>query len=115
MPDAYTVASVRAQVGRFLMGQLSRQQLDEWLFPLVWFEDGDREVVDLAWSVELLLMEASGGYLSEEELRTGLVTYADIPLGEPRPVVVAFASSSTFTRGQTLTWPVGAPLAVVSE
>ncbi|MCY3882130.1 MAG: hypothetical protein OXG61_08430 [Chloroflexi bacterium] len=115
MPDAYTVPSVKAQVGRFLMGRLSRQQLDEWLLPLVWSEDDDRDVVDLAWSVELLLMEASGGYLSEDELRGGLVPYAQFEVGRPAPIVVKSASSSSIMQGQTLTWPVGAPLAAVSE
>ena len=114
MQDAYTVASVRAQVGRFLLGRIDRRQLDEWLFPLVWSEDGDHDVVDIAWSVELLLMEASGGYLSEDELRAALVPHAQIEMGEPAPVVVAFASSSTITQGQTLRLSADAPRATVS-
>ena len=114
MQDAYTVAGLRSQVGRFLVGGIDRRQLDEWLFPLVWHEDGAPDVVDLAWSVELLLMEASGGYLSEEELRASLVPYANIPVGKPGPVAVAFGSSSTFTQGRTLRLSVGVPPAAVS-
>lgn len=114
MQDAYTVASVRAQVGRFLLGQIDRRQLDEWLFPLVWSGDGDRDVVDLAWSVELLLMEASGGYLSEEELGAALLPLARIEVGEPAQVVVSSDSSSTTMQGLTLRLPAGAPRATVS-
>ena len=114
MQDAYTVASLRAQVGRFLLGGIDRRQLDEWLFPLIWSGDDDSGVVNLAWSVELLLMEASGGYLSDEELRAALVPYAQVVMGDPEAVVVVSSSSSTFTQGRTLRLSVGAPPAAVS-
>ena len=115
MPDTYTTTDVRVQVGRFLMGQLSRRRLDEWLLPLVWSDAGTPEATDLAWSVELLLMEASGGYLSEDELRSALVPYAQFEVGKPAPIVVRYASSSSIIQYPTLAWPVGVLPAVASE
>ena len=116
MPDSYAVVALRAQVGQYLTGQIDRRQLDEWLFPLVWSDEGGHDAIDLAWSVELLLMEASGGYLSEEELRAALmpfVPFARIELGDPAPVTAA--SPSTFTRAQIPGLSVGArPVTVLS-
>ena len=114
MRDTYTVASLRVQVGEYLMGRIDRRQLDEWLFPLVWSEEGDAEVVDLAWSVELLLMEASGGYLSEAELDAALLPLARFEFGAPGQFVVSSGSSSTVRQGLTLTLSADAPRATVS-
>ncbi len=78
MPDAATstVPSLRARIGEYLAGSITLQQLDEWLFPLIWCDAGTPEVLDLAWSVDLLLMEASGGYRTDEELQVELRSLA---------------------------------------
>ena len=72
MVDVYTVAAVRAEINSYLDRKVDRKQLTEWLTPLVWREEGDAEAVDLGWGVALLLMEASRGDLTEEELRASL-------------------------------------------
>lgn len=68
----YTATAVRAQIEKYVLGEIDRVQLDEWLFPLLWPEEGPADALDLGWSAELLLMEAGGGYLSEDELRAEL-------------------------------------------
>ena len=83
MREFYSLTAVRAQIGRYVSGEISRRQIEDWLLPLVWAEDAEPEVVDLAWSAQLLLMEASGGYLSEEELRAQLAPLAALHRGEP--------------------------------
>ncbi len=77
MVDVYTVADVRAEINSYLSGKVGRQQLTEWLTPLVWQEEGDVEALDLGWGIALLLMEASRGDLTEEELRAGLRSLVD--------------------------------------
>ena len=72
MVDVYTVAAVRAEINSYLDRKVDRKQLTEWLTPLVWREEGDAEAVELGWGVALLLMEASRGDLTEEELRASL-------------------------------------------
>ena len=77
MAVVYTVAAVRAEINLYLAGKVDRQQLTEWLTPLVWQEEGDVEALDLGWGIALLLMEASRGDLTEEELRAGLRSLVD--------------------------------------
>lgn len=83
MRKPYPLIAVRAQLGRYVLGEISRRQLEDWLIPLVWTEDAEPEVVDLAWGAQLLLMEASGGYLTEEELRAQMAPLAAMHRGEP--------------------------------
>ena len=77
MVDVYTVAAVRAEINSYLDRKVDRKQLTEWLTPLVWREEGDAEAVELGWGVALLLMEASRGDLTEEELRASLRSLVD--------------------------------------
>ena len=72
MANVYTAADVRAMIKNYLADKVDRKQITEWLTPLVWEEKGAAEAVDLGWSVALLLMEASRGDLTEEELREQL-------------------------------------------
>ena len=72
MAQMYTVAVVRAQIEKYVLGEIDRVQLDEWLFPLLWPDEGPADALDLGWSAELLLMEAGRGHLTEEELRASL-------------------------------------------
>ena len=76
MAQMYTVAVVRAQIEKYVLGEIDRVQLDEWLFPLLWPNEGPADALDLGWSAELRLMEASRGDLTEEELRASLRTLA---------------------------------------
>ena len=68
----YTVAVVRAQIEKYVLDEIDQVQLDEWLFPLLWPDEGPADALDLGWSAEFLLMEASRGHLTEEELRASL-------------------------------------------
>ena len=83
MREAYPLIVVRAWIGRYILGEINRAQLEDWLFPVVWVEDAEPEVVDLAWDAQLLLMEASGGYHTEEELRAQLRPLAAMHKGAP--------------------------------
>ena len=77
MAEVYTVAAVRAEINSYLLGKVDRKQITEWLTPMVWQDEGDADAVDLGWSVALLLMEISGGHLTEEELRVSLRALVD--------------------------------------
>ena len=77
MAQMYTVAVVRAQIEKYVLGEIDRVQLDEWLFPLLWPDEGPADALDLGWSAELSLMETSRGHLSEEELRASLRALVD--------------------------------------
>jgi hypothetical protein len=64
-----------AQVRRYLAGDLSRDELQDWLVPLVWDPDSaglDPKTDDLVNSIQLYLAEFTGGHLTEEELREHL-------------------------------------------
>jgi hypothetical protein len=63
---------VVAQVQRYLTGELSRDELQDWLVPLVWDPDAmklDPKTDDLVNSIQLYLAEFTGGHLTEDELR----------------------------------------------
>lgn len=77
MAQMYTAAAVRAQIEKYVLGEIDRVQLDEWLFPLLWPDEGPEDALDLGWSAELLLMEAGRGHLSEDELRANLRSLVD--------------------------------------
>ena len=77
MAQMCTVAVVRAQIEKYVLGEIDRVQLDEWLFPLLWPDEGPADALDLGWSAELLLMETSRGHLTEEELRASLRALVD--------------------------------------
>ena len=69
------VDDVAAQVHRFLAGELSREELQDWLVPFVWDPDlarVDPQTDDLAHSIQLELSEFTGGYLTGNELREHL-------------------------------------------
>ena len=76
MAEVYTAAAVRAQIGKYLADEIDRAQLDDWLFPLLWANDGPADALELGWDAELRLMEASRGHLTEEELRERLRSLA---------------------------------------
>ena len=73
----YTVAVVRAQIEKYVLGEIDRVQLDEWLFPLLWPDEGPADALDLGWSAEFLLMEAGRSHLAEEELQASLRSLVD--------------------------------------
>lgn len=77
MAKVYTVTDVCAAIDNYLLGKTDRKQFTVWLTPLVWQEEGVSEAIDLAWSVALLLAEASRGHLDEDELRASLRTLVD--------------------------------------
>lgn len=72
MAPTYTVASLRAQLRRYIEKEIAWEELSDWLFPLTWRDEGDDEVLRLAWKVQLLLFESSGGHLTDDELRAEL-------------------------------------------
>ena len=89
MTASYTVASLRAELRRYLAGETSRRELREWLLPLTWSEEGEAEVVTLAWDIELLFMEAVGSDATEEELRAELRPLAGMDADTPAPAASA--------------------------
>jgi len=72
MPEAYFLEAVRARIQRCVEGDGSPAELDDWLFPLLWPDDGDADARELAWSAELLLMELGRGHWTEAAFREQL-------------------------------------------
>ena len=90
MTAIYTVETLRAELRRYLAGETSRRELREWLLPLTWSEEGEAEVIALAWDIELLFMEAVGSDATEEELRAELRPLAGVDAGAtPSPAASA--------------------------
>ncbi len=85
MAEVYSVTAVRAQLRRFLAGEISRRDLGRWLEPFVLAEEeGPRtEALDLAWDIELVLMEATHVDLTEEEVREELLPLARARTASP--------------------------------
>ena len=81
MPETYTVAALRAQLARYVRGDIDSQALAEWLIPLTWTGSGETEALELARQVELSLMERSSGHVTDEELRAELRPLADMAAG----------------------------------
>ena len=77
MAEMHTVAAVRAQIEKYVLGEIGRKQLTVWLTPLVWQDEGASEAIDLAWSVALHLAEAGRGHRDEDELRASLRALVD--------------------------------------
>ena len=81
MPEAYSLEAVRARIQRCAEGGGSPAELDDWLFPLLWPDEGDADARELAWSAELLLMELGRGHWTEAAFREQLAL-----LVQPRAV-----------------------------
>jgi hypothetical protein len=63
---------VVVKVQRYLTGELSRDELQDWLVPLVWDPDAaelDPQTDDLVNSIQLYLAEFTSGHLTEDQLR----------------------------------------------
>jgi len=70
---AMSLASqIRAQLGRYLDGDISLQEFDAWFVPATWNVEGtnDQTKVDLVYEFLLRFAEFSNGDCSEPELRT---------------------------------------------
>ena len=76
METIYTLETVRAQIERFATGELSPFDFETWPIPLIWPDEGDADVLDLAWEVELRLCEISRGHLTVEDAGAMLRSYA---------------------------------------
>ena len=72
MPEAYSLEAVRARIQQCAKGRNSPRELDDWLFPFLWPDDGDADARELAWSAELLLMELGRGHWTEAAFREQL-------------------------------------------
>lgn len=92
MPETYTVAALRAQLARYVRGDIDSQALAEWLIPLTWTGAGAPEALELARQVELSLMERSSGHVTDEELRAELRPLAGMDAGATPASTAASAS-----------------------
>ena len=81
---AYSLEAMRTRIRRCAEGDGSPAELDDWLFPLLWPDEGDADARELAWSAELLLMELGRGHWTETVFREQLVL-----LIQPRAVASA--------------------------
>jgi hypothetical protein len=74
---------IREAVARYVSGEISRQELQEWFAPVAWeLLAGDPSpAADLAADIELALAEATSEGWTGHELRERLTDVAAIPQG----------------------------------
>jgi hypothetical protein len=68
---AADVRQIRDQVSRWLSGQMSLRELEDWFVPATWdnHKANNTEAEELANAIELLLSEYTDGVLSKDEFR----------------------------------------------
>ena len=66
--------SIRNHLAAYLAGNLSLNELQDWLVGATWNanESASSDAENLAYSIELVLAEYSGGYLTPDQLRSDL-------------------------------------------
>ena len=70
--SAYTLATVTAEVERYLTGEIGVSDLEGWLIPLVWEKAGPEDVLDLAYEILFLRFQYADEHLSEQQFQDGL-------------------------------------------
>lgn len=68
---------IREWLGRFLHGEVSLDQFEDWLVQRSWnmHRDSDEEAQKMAAAIELRLAEHSSGHLSDAQLRDELLPF----------------------------------------
>jgi len=71
---------IRRSLGRYLAGELSLSEFQEWFVPRAWDLDPSEDALayQLVGRIELLLAEASSGHWTEMELRENLESYTSV-------------------------------------
>ncbi|MBI4507981.1 MAG: hypothetical protein HY691_20840 [Chloroflexi bacterium] len=87
MPPPLDV-QIRAYVARYLSGDLTLRELQEWLAPVSWniHRAGNQTAMDLAYDIELSLAEYTNGDWTEDELKDllrPLVEFRPVSAGQP--------------------------------
>jgi len=69
---------IRQWLARFLHGEVSLDQFEDWLVGRSWnmHRDSDEAAQKLASAIELRLAEYSSGHLNDEQLRNELLPFA---------------------------------------
>ena len=98
---------IRAQLTRYLGGEISLQALHDWLTPRSWNIDRRSlpETAELVHTVELELSEFAHGDWTEEELKRHLrplVSTYTVSLGESSTTVTTRSSSTSAEQSITL-------------
>lgn len=64
-------AAIRDQLARYLKGEASLREFEEWFTAHTWDVDriGDQEAQDLTYEIELRLAEFTNGHWTEDDLR----------------------------------------------
>jgi hypothetical protein len=73
---------IREAVARYVSGEITRQELQEWFAPVAWelLAGPPSPAADLAGEIELLLAEATNEGWPDNELRQRLAEAAAVPL-----------------------------------
>jgi hypothetical protein len=73
---------IREAVARYVSGEITRQELQEWFAPVAWelLAGAPSPAADLAGEIELLLAEATNESWPDNELRQRLAEAAAVPL-----------------------------------
>jgi hypothetical protein len=84
--DTSLDARICHHVRRYLSGEISLQELEDWLVPATWdvHRSGNARAEQLASDILLHLAEHSDGWLSEAELRCRLRDIVALPASRAR-------------------------------
>lgn len=109
-------SDIRSEIGRFLAGEITLDQFENWLVPRSWnvHQWGSVETQQLAYAIELGLAEHEIGHLSDEDLRKELHQLANTYLLTSR-VLVTSAGSTSVTGDQWQLSPAGNQLSTASS
>ncbi|MGH2557645.1 MAG: hypothetical protein ACRDJH_01165 [Thermomicrobiales bacterium] len=72
--------AIRERLAEYLDGERQLDDFKDWLVGATWNVEQSKEpaAVDLTYEIKLLLAEHSGGYLTENELRTEFALVAKL-------------------------------------
>ena len=78
-------AEIRGWLARYLGGEVSLQEFEDWLIPVAWSLDpeGHSAAEDIAYEIELRLAEFTNNHWTEPELRDMLRPLAAQPAPPP--------------------------------
>ena len=93
---------IREQIISHLAGELTLDELSEWLITATWDINGadDPRGAELAYSVQLLFAERDRGHRDDPEIDRALRRIAStVRIGDASAVIVATGSSTVTTEG----------------
>jgi hypothetical protein len=94
------IYQVRAELAKWVGGQVSLSEFEDWFVPATWDIQGSAELVNLVNEIELRISEYSSGEFSKQELRDQMRKL----LGDRPIVTVQVIDLPPIRSGWSLPW-----------